>query len=55
MALRNHNRVFRPVRAGIEIRNKILLPKCLPCHGKAMSALGLDLETPGAKARLPTV
>jgi hypothetical protein len=35
-----------------EIRNKILLPKCLPCHGKAMSALGLDLETPGAKGRL---
>jgi hypothetical protein len=25
MALRNHNRVFRPVRAGIEIRNSTLL------------------------------
>jgi hypothetical protein len=35
-----------------EISNKILKPKCLPCHGKVMPALGLDLESPGAKARI---
>jgi hypothetical protein len=35
-----------------EISNKILKPKCLPCHGRLMSSGFLDLETPGAKARI---
>jgi mono/diheme cytochrome c family protein len=35
-----------------EISEKILKPRCLPCHGALMPVLGLDLETPGAKARL---
>jgi mono/diheme cytochrome c family protein len=35
-----------------EITANILKPKCLPCHDASMHALGLDLESPGAKARL---
>jgi len=35
-----------------EISDKILKPKCLPCHGAKMPSLGLDLESPGAKARV---
>jgi hypothetical protein len=35
-----------------EISDKILKPKCLPCHAKAMPAQGLDLESAGSKGRL---
>jgi hypothetical protein len=35
-----------------EISDKILKPKCLPCHAAKMPSLGLDLESPGAKARV---
>jgi len=35
-----------------EISDKILKPKCLPCHGAKMPIAGLDLESVGAKARL---
>jgi mono/diheme cytochrome c family protein len=35
-----------------EISAKILKPKCLPCHGALMPTMGLDLESPGAKARV---
>ena len=35
-----------------EVLNKILVPKCGNCHGVKVPAQGLDLVTPGAKARL---
>jgi hypothetical protein len=37
------------------IRNDIFLKKCMPCHGSMAPALGLDLQAPGAKARLLNV
>jgi hypothetical protein len=35
-----------------EISDKILKPKCLPCHAAKLPSLGLDLESAGAKARV---
>ena len=41
-----------PCYAAAEIQAKILTPKCGVCHGVQMPAAGLDLVTPGSKARL---
>jgi hypothetical protein len=38
-----------------EITAKILMPRCAGCHGGAMPRAGLDLASPGAKARLLNV
>jgi hypothetical protein len=37
---------------GPEIQKNILTPKCGVCHGVMMPAAGLDLVTPGSKARM---
>jgi len=42
----------RTCAQGAEISAKILVPKCGSCHGNMMPKAGLDLATPGAKARL---
>ena len=41
-----------PCYAPAEVQAKILTPKCALCHGANMPAAGLDLATPGSKARM---
>jgi hypothetical protein len=40
---------------GVEVTARLLQPKCGTCHGSAAKAGGLDLITPGVKARLVDV
>ena len=44
-----------PCSTGPEILAKILMPKCGACHGVKVPTAGLDLISPGAKARLLNV
>ena len=41
-----------PCYAPAEVQSRILTPKCALCHGVSMPAGGLDLVTPGSKARI---